>query len=71
MVAGKALATLFFVMLTVTAIVSHLVANDHIKIEPKAAHTECNAPKSDDQNVADESHCNGGEVEYDYEDYGE
>jgi hypothetical protein len=30
MCAGKALATLFFVLLTVTAVVAHLVANGYI-----------------------------------------
>jgi succinate dehydrogenase / fumarate reductase cytochrome b subunit len=32
MCAGKALATLFFVLLTATAIVAHLVANGHLTV---------------------------------------
>ena len=60
MCAGKALATLFFVLLTTTAIVSHLVANKHIKIETKCHNTECNTDSNDD--------CGDDDHSYDYYD---
>jgi succinate dehydrogenase / fumarate reductase cytochrome b subunit len=59
MCAGKAIATLIFVCLTIVAIVSYLVANKHIKIEPKA-HVECCQEAPD--------MCGDCNTDYDFED---